>query len=554
MSFWTLDNVKSVIAGTWLARPEGLARRIEAAETPFGGAAIDSRAVRPGNIFFALKGEKTDGHKFVSQAAAAGATLVLVDDAEALAEPGSSMPQSSAPQGQNALGPNAAMLRVPDVSAALLRLATAYRRTLETTRVIAVGGSNGKTTTTRIIQTLLSRTLRGSASPKSFNNAIGVPLTILNAKRGDNYLVCEVGTNAPGEIAVLAAAVQPDIAVITSIGREHLEGLASLSGVAREEASLLTTLRPGGVAIVNADSPELAQALESVANVSSRGMPTAAGATGAVNAGERRSGVVRFGVSNDADIRVTEIVELPLSAGGGVRFCLNGRTWHSIPLLGRVNALNAAAAVGVARRLGLSDAEIDAGLAAVAPAEMRMQRSRVDVPGGAIEVINDAYNANPDSMLAAIGVFAQLGRERTPGAGAVAGAGAGVEGAGAGGAGRRVVVLGDMLELGEHSAKLHREIGEALAAQHAADVAILVGDTMEHAAAGIGAAHSAIRVERLATLDGTGAARVAAMLAPGDLVLLKGSRRMRLERVIGHLTGIDGPASANAAAGVPTPN
>lgn len=531
MSFWTLDNVKSVIAGAWLARPEGLARRIEAGETLFGGAAIDSRAVKPGNVFFALKGEKTDGHKFVSQAAAAGAALILVDDVEAVG-------MTPAQIGE-AFGSNAAMLRVSDVGAALLRLATAYRRTLETTRVIAVGGSNGKTTTTRIIQTLLSRTLRGSASPKSFNNAIGVPLTILNAKRGDNYLVCEVGTNAPGEIAVLAAAVQPDIAVITSIGREHLEGLASLSGVAREEASLLTTLRPGGVAIVNADSPELAQALQSVANVSSRGMPAASSVPGGVPGGrsgtDRRAGVVRFGVSNDADLRVTEIVELPLSAGGGVRFCLNGRTWHSIPLLGRVNALNAAAAVGVARRLGLSDAEIDAGLAAVAPAEMRMQRSRVGVPGGAIEVINDAYNANPDSMLAAIGVFSHLGRERASG----------------GAGGRRVVVLGDMLELGEQSAKLHREIGEALAAQRGADVAILVGETMEHAAAGIGGAGVEMRIERLTTLDDGGVERVAAMLLPGDLVLLKGSRRMRLERVLTHLTAAVG--GVNPPAGVVTP-
>jgi UDP-N-acetylmuramoyl-tripeptide--D-alanyl-D-alanine ligase len=483
MSFWTLDNIKAAIGGSWLARPEGLSRRIDSGELSLAGAAIDSRAVKPGNVFFALRGEKTEGHLFIPQAAASGARLAITERPDAL---------TSLPAGANA-GPACAVLLVPDAAQALLRLGAAYRKTLDTTRVIAVGGSNGKTTTTRLIHTILSRTLRGTSSPKSFNNALGVPLTILNAKKSDNYLVCEVGTNAPGEIAVLAGALEPDVAVITSIGREHLEGLASLAGVAREEASLLCSLRPRATAIVPADSPELDEALRTLFS--------------APGSARSRTSLVRFGISEAADVRIADAAELPLS-NPGVRFTLNARTTHHIPLLGRHNALNATAAIIVARRLGVPEAEIAAGLAAAKPAEMRMERRRVSLPGGDIELINDAYNANPDSMLAALGVLAAHAGE---------------------GASRRVAVLGDMLEMGDASVRAHEEIGRALARTREIDLVILVGAAMEHAAT---ASNDPARFVRLDSLDNQGATVAASHLRPGDLVLLKGSRRMALERLI----------------------
>lgn len=262
MTFWTLDNIRSVLGGTWGARP---ARGAPAAT----GVSTDSRSVRAGEVFFAIAGERTDGHLFLPQAARAGASLAVI--------------------GAGHTGPTPAglpLLRVFDTTKALLRLAAAYRKTLEGTRVVVVTGSNGKTTTKQMIHAVLSATLRGSASVKSFNNHVGVPLTIFGARPGDQYLVCEVGTNAPGEVAELARAASPDVSVITSIGREHLEKLGSLRRVAQEESSQIEFLRPGGLAVVHGEAPHLREMVEA-------------------RAGEpHRISVVTFGTKREADLRV----------------------------------------------------------------------------------------------------------------------------------------------------------------------------------------------------------------------------------------------------------
>ena len=205
MSFWTPENLRVVLAGQWIRRPD------VARTAALSGLSTDSRAIRSDQVFLALRGEKTDGHAYLASAAASGSPLLIVDDEAAVAA------------ASGTIGADVGVLKVADTGQALLKLAQAYRRTLDSTRVIAVGGSNGKTTTVRLIQSVLSGTLRGTASQKSFNNAVGVPLTILSARKGDQFLICEVGTNAPGEIAPLASVVEPDIAVITSIGREHLD-------------------------------------------------------------------------------------------------------------------------------------------------------------------------------------------------------------------------------------------------------------------------------------------------------------------------------------------
>lgn len=464
MTFWRLDNLKTITGGTWLARPAG-------PDIAAQGITTDSRQSSAGRAFIALHGERTDGHLYLKQAAEQGAVLLIVDrGGEALRD----------------LPPTAAVLKVADTGAALLRLGAAYRRTLEGTRVIAVGGSNGKTTTTRLIEAVLSKRLRGTASIKSFNNAVGVPVTILGARRGDQFLVCEVGTNAPGEIAQLAPVIEPDIAVIVSIGREHLEGLTSLDGVVREETSLLGSMRPGGSVVINADCPQLVEAVEGMA---------AAGGLGTV---------VKFGVSPRADLRVTAIE--PSTAG--VRFCLNDRHWLGVPLLGRHNAINAAAAVAVARRLGLDWPDIEAGLAAVQGPDMRLQRRVV----GGIEFINDAYNANPESALAAIEAFRE----------AVAGATTGQ---------RRVMVFGDMLELGGAAPDAHREIGDAIVASNCFDLAVFVGPLAMFAAERVGRAWPGERVRVVESYEQAPGA-VGPLLRAGDVVLLKGSRRVALERVV----------------------
>lgn len=459
MTFWTPDAIKGILGGSWLAR----------GDAELTGVSIDTRTLAPGQVFVALRGERTDGHAYLRDAVRARAGMLVIDDARAVPSEGWARP--------------VAVLLVPDAGAALLRLGAAYRRTLDPARVVAVGGSNGKTTTVRLIHAALATTMRGTHAPKSFNNAVGVPLTLLAARRGDQYVICEVGTNAPGEIAPLAAAAEPDIAVITSIGREHLEGLGSLRGVVQEEASLLLGLRPGGVAILPADAPPLIETARPIV-AAQRGL------------------IITFGVAQDADLRITSIDPTP----AGTRVRINDREELDVPLLGRHNALNAVAAFAVARRLGLDPAAIARGIASVAPPPMRLER----VLAGGVEFINDAYNANPESMLAAVETFGTL---PPPG-------------------GRRVLVLGDMLEQGEHAPALHEEVAAAIGVRDDADLVVLVGT---HWARGAGILREALGDERVRTLPDAGppnAARLAADLRPGDRVLLKGSRGVGLERVI----------------------
>lgn len=488
---FTPDAVKHACGGSWLSRP-----RDPAAHLP--GVSIDSRALRPGEIFFAIKGDTHDGHTFVP-AVMPTAGLIVVDR---------DVPLAGLPAG---LG----ILKVASTRKALGTLAAAHRRSLSATRVIAVAGSNGKTTTVRLIDAVLKTKLRGTASQKSFNNDIGVPLTLLGARAADQYVICEVGTNAPGEIATLGAIVEPDVGVITSIGREHLAFLGSIEGVVREEAAILSAVRSGGLAVIPADVPAL---LAHAALAPS---------------------TVTFGVNPRADLRLTRVEHIWEGQGEQARpvlcFTLNEARRYTLGLVGAHNAGNAAAAVAVARRLGVDEDSIALGLASAAGPEMRWQRS---VHRG-VEVVNDAYNANPDSVLASIATFAALYPPRARST--------------------RTIVLGDMLELGDHGLASHREVGEAVARSGAFDRLITVGTLARGAAEACAAAGAGVDVRALDALDDEGAARLAAQLAPGDVLLLKGSRRMRLERVATELaqpavhTTIPTSAPTAPPARTPTP-
>ncbi len=487
MSFWTFDTIVRVMGGQWIAKP-GTPREPH-------GAAIDSRAVRAGQVFFALGGERTDGHRYAANAAASGASLVVIED-----------PARVPPGDLERIAVTAGIVRVRSCPDALLTLGAAVRRAMPGTRVVSIGGSNGKTTTTRLVAAALGKTLRGTHSPKSFNNALGVPLTLLNARPGDDFVICEVGTNAPGEIDSLARVVTPDIAVITSLGREHLEGLKDLAGVANEECAVLPHVATGGTAIVGIDAPELEAAARAIA--------------------ARRPDLtlVTFGVHPSAELRVTDVA----CGLDGIRVTVNRRDTFRVPLLGRHNALNVAAAVGVATRFGLDAVTIAAGLERVVGPEMRLQRQ----DAGGVLVINDAYNANPESMRAAISTFADiLGAEASaPGAFR----------------GRRVAVLGDMLELGPAEADLHAEVGEAAARTGVFDEIHFVGPRSAHGAeaaervfgglAGTSPAARACRVVRWADSSPASCAGIAGELRPGDAVLLKGSRGMGLEGVVAALS------------------
>jgi len=471
VTFWTPDNLKAASGGSWLARADG---RVN---VTLSGLSTDSRSIRPGQVFLAMRGERFDGHAFVTDAVRAGAGMVIVEDASAFKPERLERPIPA--------------VCVSDSGRALLKLAAAYRRGLDTTRVIAVAGSNGKTTTTGLIAAVLSSRLRGTSPRGSFNNAVGVPLTILSAQAGDQFLVCEVGTNSPGEIATLAEVIEPDIAVLTSIGREHLEGLGSIEGVAREEGSLLAYLRPGGLAVVTGDTPLLAEFLAPAPHL------------------------VTFGRAQSADLRLTEFTHEASTPGGipdGSKFGVNGRWTYRTGLLGEHNALNALAAIAVGRRLGVTDDEITRALATAKGQPMRLERSTI----GPVEVLNDAYNANPDSMAAAVGAFLGIGAP----------------------ARRRVAVLGDMLELGPHGPQAHHQLGRLLRSSPGVDAVVLVGHLMLHAAEalhehdGPGRPWADDRVLCVSDLDEAQAAAAARWLRAGDFVLLKGSRGRRLERLL----------------------
>lgn len=417
----------------------------------------DTRAMSADSLFVALKGDRFDGHQYLAQAHAGGATAAIVSD----------MP-ADAPESMR-------LIVVPDTRAALGKLAKHVRQTLRA-KVVAVAGSNGKTSTKHLVHAALGSKLRGSCSPKSFNNDIGVPLTIFPADERQDYLVLEIGTNHPGEVAHLSKMSLPDVAVITNCSQEHLEFLGDVAGVRRENASITDGMNAKGSLVVNGDDPDL---LHATAGFS----------------GKR----VTFGLKQTNDLFATDI-EVDRT---GTRFKMNGRVPVFVPMLGNHAAVNALAAIAVAKRLKLADEDIIRGLAQSSAPEMRLELRDV----GGVTVLNDAYNANPASMKSALETLLALPAK-----------------------GRRIAVLGDMRELGPTSDKLHEEVGEFAARCHV-DALVCVGPHSQHIAAV--AKRIGMAEDRVQTFpDSESAAReVPKILRDGDLVLLKASRGTRLEVV-----------------------
>jgi UDP-N-acetylmuramoyl-tripeptide--D-alanyl-D-alanine ligase len=452
MKALTLMEVRQAVGGRAL-------NALGAGVKPVNIVTTDSRQIAAGSVFVALRGEKFDGHRYLSQAAAGGAVAAIVEEA-----PGEEV------GGLHLIG-------VSDSRVALGRLAAVARKALRG-KVIGVAGSNGKTGTKHLIHAALARKLRGTVSPKSFNNDIGVPLTLLPAEQSADYVVVEMGTNHRGEIRVLTKMATPDIAVITNCGVEHLAGLGDLAGVRIENASVTEGMNERGLLVVNGDDEELLAAVSSY-----------------------RGRKITFGLEPSNDLFATDI-ECGLD---GVRFRLNkSRLIVFVPLLGKHTAVNALAAIAIARRMGVAEEEVVAGLAGASGPEMRLERSEA----GGVTIINDAYNANPNSMRAALETLAAL-KPVT----------------------RRVAVLGDMLELGETTERYHREIGE-LAGSCGLGVLACVGENAEHIAKAAVKSFgmSADCVMRYA--DAQAAAEdVPKWLNEGDIVLLKGSRGIHLELV-----------------------
>jgi len=445
-----IEDVRQAVRGRWVA-PASSATVLR--------VTTDSRDTQAGDLFVALRGPRFDGHAFLSAAAAGGCVAAIVD-------------RTAEVDSDVALAFGGGVIGVADTTGALGDLSAWYRRHVPA-RVIAVTGSNGKTTVKEMIHAVLSARWTGSRNIKSFNNSIGLPLTLLGAHPGDDYVVCEVGTNAPGEIAALAKIAAPDIAVITSVAEAHLEGLGSIEQVVAEKASILGAVGDDGVAVVWADNDLLTRA-----------------------AGHYGVRCITFGVSDEADLRLTGYAP----SGRGSRFQVNGHLWVDLPLPGRHNALNALSALAVARRLGMDEAAAAEALAAAPPVAMRTEW----IDAGGVTIINDAYNANPASVLAAADVLAEAP------------------------AMRRVMLVGDMCELGPRSRELHEQTGAELA-RRGVDLLIGVGPLGRYIARG--AASDATATAECDSPDAA-ADQAPPMLRDGDVVLIKGSRATGMEALV----------------------
>ncbi len=422
------------------------------------GAIVDSRLARPGDLFFALPGERRDGHRFVGDALRRGAAAV-VREASALRGSG---------------------IVVPEPGAALLHLARLERDEAGWT-VIGVTGSVGKTSTKDFAQAVLGGRFRVRASPESFNNRIGVPLTMLGATDRTEILVCEMGAGAGGEIAELCRIARPQIGIVTAVGAAHLETFGSRRNVARAKAELVEALPNNGVAILNADDPI-------VRRFGSR--------TGAR--------VLTFGRADEADTRAENVA---LDHDGRPRFVLRWRgeraeTHLPIPGEHMVTSALAAAATGLALDLPLRECARGLECARLSPWRMEL----FETPGH-VRVLNDAYNANPTSVGAALRALRAMSN-----------------------GGRAFAVLGDMAELGTFSRTEHERVGR-LVAQLRIDWLVTVGaEAREIARSAVSCGMDADRVQSYDEIE-EALRPVRDALRPGDLVLVKGSRAVGLERL-----------------------
>jgi UDP-N-acetylmuramoyl-tripeptide--D-alanyl-D-alanine ligase len=443
-------------------------------KTRFGEVVTDSNQVKEGSVFVALKGERHDGHRFVGAAVRRGADCVIVHRPL----PGLALGRTSA-------------IKVRDTLRALGDLAH-YRREKFAPKVLAITGSNGKTTTKEMVAAILEearldgQSLRGRVlkTEGNFNNLVGLPLTLLRLRRGDKVAVVELGTNRPGEIQRLAELADPDMGIITSVGAAHLEGLNSLAGVAREKGALYQNIRAGGAIAVNLDDPWVKRL-----GARFEGRKITYGSRGHVRAQSWRA-------------RGAEGQEVSLQAG-------RERCRVRLNYLGRHNITNALGAAALTLGAGVGLAAVRRGLAKVRPFSMRMQIENWRGVG----IINDTYNANPASMKAAIETLAEIDCR-----------------------GQKIAVLGDMFELGEHSAKEHGFLGQR-AAKMGIDVLYLLGDRSVEVRKG--ALRSGMRAEQIIIgRDHTDLARRLRERAQrGDWLLFKGSRGMKMEKVLHEFKG-----------------
>jgi UDP-N-acetylmuramoyl-tripeptide--D-alanyl-D-alanine ligase len=423
----------------------------------------DSRTLQASDLFVPLHGENFDGHKFIQQAAERGAVGAMVE------------------QNWNGKAPeNFGLIRVADTLVGYQTLAANYRASLPL-KVIAITGSNGKTSTKDFVAAVLGRKFRVTKTEGNFNNHVGLPQTMLAATGDDEIAVWEIGMNHPGEIAALAKLAAPDVAIITNVGIAHIEFMGTREAIANEKGALAEALAANGTLILNAEDPF-------TESISKR--------TGAK--------IVLAGIENGS-VRAVDITQ---SATGSEFTILEGahRCRAQLPVPGIHMVQNAMLAVAAGRVFGVSIEECAVGLASTPLTKARLQIKEI----GGIQFIDDSYNANPDSMKAALRTLVELDSD-----------------------GRRIAVLGEMGELGAESEPGHREVGEAAAALRIDELIAVgpIGATIARAAEKAGLKNSvAVNSQEDA------AELLKRNAAPGDLVLIKGSRAARMERVLEEFT------------------
>jgi UDP-N-acetylmuramoyl-tripeptide--D-alanyl-D-alanine ligase len=437
-------------------------------DTVFAGISIDSRKISGDDLFVAIVGDNHNGHGFVEDVIGQGVSGVIIDKNTAGDFPISTWQAAKVD-----------CIAVDDTTRALGDLA-AYNRRRAKVGVIAITGSNGKTTTRQLSAAVVSRRFSTLSTVANFNNEIGLPLTLLRLQHDHQWAVVELGTSSPGEIARLAEICAADIGVITNVGPAHLEKLGSLDDVMREKGDLLKKMNTDGRAILNADDDRVCRL-----------------------AAATDKDVVLYGLSENATVRAEDIHE----TADGITFTLVLPQAHApvhLKLSGHFMVANALAAAAVGHLTGIAVHDIKAGLESFRTTAGRM--GILETPGG-IHIIDDTYNANPSSMLAAITTLNTLSTGR-----------------------RSILVSGDMLELGEHSRALHRQVGV-----QAADAGVcklyVTGEFADAVVAGAG--ESGMNQEQIFT--GTKSQIIAALiteLQSGDWLLVKGSRGSAMEEVV----------------------
>ncbi|MCC8189118.1 MAG: UDP-N-acetylmuramoyl-tripeptide--D-alanyl-D-alanine ligase [Planctomycetes bacterium] len=430
-----------------------------AADTVAAGISTDSRTIQKGDLFVAIDGLNMDGHRFIKFAATAGAVAAVVEK---------KTPDTG----------RLPIILVDDTLEALGRMANGYRWHPPLIPWIAVTGSNGKTTTRELLSLILATRWKVRSSKRNWNNFVGLPLSMMGQPEDAGVAVMELGTSHPGEIAKLREICVPTIAIVTCTGDSHLEGFGTIEAVAREKADIFGWIPPDGLAIFPADDPHADILRQAVVHK----MATFA-------TGDRPADLVA------RDIVVSE---------KGSDFTVDGVPVH-LPLLGRHNIGNCLAAMLAARHLGIGYAEAAAALRRAKPVAGRLQ---VTVTPAKITVINDSYNANPNSVLAALQVLADLPD------------------------GRKIVVLGDMLELGPDSRRLHREVGLAVGMMDLD--ALFVTGPESAAMAEAAQVNARIVIRHFPSVEALWMG-LRTFLKPGDQVLVKGSRGMLMERVVNQL-------------------